>query len=78
MTNPVELKKLSGYSYRLYLATKKLSSYVYLCFLMRMIDCPNCDSNVMEIDETPNIDGTRSFVRCKVCGFDIHFINPSA
>ena len=46
-------------------------SHFHLYLYMRMIDCPNCEMNVIEVDDTPNIDGTTSFVRCKVCKFNI-------
>lgn len=41
-----------------------------------MIDCSECD-NIVEIDETPNQDGTRSMVRCKSCGYEI-YLNSNA
>jgi len=37
---------------------------------MRMVECKNCEMNYVEVDETSNLDGTISFVRCKLCGAD--------
>lgn len=36
-----------------------------------MVECDRCQSNVIEVDDTPNFDGARSIAHCMVCGNDI-------